>query len=80
MQDKSWGGGLGHQQTLRNMALGGHVGLRKAAHLSPNLLFSRAHSQTCQVGLNFASEEESKRFRGHVLELLDRRQRKSGTC
>uniref|UniRef100_A0A3B5KGB7 WASP like actin nucleation promoting factor b n=1 Tax=Takifugu rubripes TaxID=31033 RepID=A0A3B5KGB7_TAKRU len=32
---------------------------------------------TCQVGLNFASEEETKRFRSHVTELLDRRQRKS---
>lgn len=36
--------------------------------------------QACQVGLNFASEEETKRFRGHLSELLDRRQRKSGTC
>lgn len=42
--------------------------------------FSLVHSQTCQVGLNFASEEETKRFRSHVTELLDRRQRKSGTC
>ncbi|TWW64626.1 Neural Wiskott-Aldrich syndrome protein [Takifugu flavidus] len=32
---------------------------------------------TCQVGLNFASEEETKRFRSQVTELLDRRQRKS---
>ncbi|KAF7664952.1 hypothetical protein LDENG_00159780 [Lucifuga dentata] len=32
---------------------------------------------TCQVGLNFASEEEAKRFRAHVTELLGRRQRKS---
>lgn len=35
--------------------------------------------QACQVGLNFASEEEAKRFRAHVTELLGRRQRKSGT-
>lgn len=35
--------------------------------------------QTCQVGLNFASEEETKRFRGHVTELVGRRQRKTGT-
>lgn len=35
--------------------------------------------QTCQVGLNFASEEETKRFRGHVAELMGRRQRKTGT-
>ncbi|XP_077399872.1 actin nucleation-promoting factor WASL-like isoform X2 [Vanacampus margaritifer] len=31
-----------------------------------------------QVGLNFASEEEAKRFRGHLAELLGKRQRKSG--
>lgn len=50
--------------------------MREAAPLSPILLLS----QTCQVGLNFASEEETKRFRSHVTELMDRRQRKSGTC
>ncbi|XP_077565956.1 actin nucleation-promoting factor WASL-like isoform X2 [Stigmatopora nigra] len=33
---------------------------------------------TCQVGLNFASEEEAKRFRGHLSELLGKRQRKTG--
>ncbi|XP_034529503.1 WASP like actin nucleation promoting factor b isoform X3 [Notolabrus celidotus] len=31
----------------------------------------------CQVGLNFASEEETKRFRTQVQELLGRRQRKT---
>lgn len=35
--------------------------------------------QTCQVGLNFANEEETKRFRSHVNELVGRRQRKTGT-
>ncbi|XP_049617229.1 WASP like actin nucleation promoting factor b isoform X1 [Syngnathus scovelli] len=30
-----------------------------------------------QVGLNFANEEEAKRFRGHLTELLGKRQRKS---
>ncbi|XP_019732536.1 neural Wiskott-Aldrich syndrome protein-like [Hippocampus comes] len=30
-----------------------------------------------QVGLNFASEEEAKRFRGHLSELLGKRQRKT---
>ncbi|XP_061618811.1 actin nucleation-promoting factor WASL-like isoform X2 [Phyllopteryx taeniolatus] len=30
-----------------------------------------------QVGLNFASEEEAKRFRGHLAELLGKRQRKT---
>ncbi|GLD63072.1 neural Wiskott-Aldrich syndrome protein-like isoform X3, partial [Lates japonicus] len=33
---------------------------------------------TCQVGLNFASEEEAKRFHSHVSELLGKRQRKTG--
>nr|XP_061809661.1 actin nucleation-promoting factor WASL-like [Nerophis lumbriciformis] len=32
---------------------------------------------TCQVGLNFASEEEAKRFRGQLSELLSKRQRKT---
>ncbi|XP_046907262.1 neural Wiskott-Aldrich syndrome protein-like isoform X1 [Hypomesus transpacificus] len=32
---------------------------------------------TCQVGLNFASEEEAKRFRNALADLLGRRQRKS---
>ncbi|CAL8386424.1 unnamed protein product [Gadus morhua 'NCC'] len=32
---------------------------------------------TCQVGLNFASEEEAKRFRAGVTDLVGRRQRKS---
>ncbi|XP_060886226.1 WASP like actin nucleation promoting factor b isoform X1 [Labrus mixtus] len=32
---------------------------------------------TCQVGLNFANEEESKRFRVQVHELMGRRQRKT---
>ncbi|MEQ2159276.1 hypothetical protein GOODEAATRI_021192 [Goodea atripinnis] len=33
---------------------------------------------SCQVGLNFASEEEAKRFRVAVSDLLNRRQRKTG--
>ncbi|XP_056131976.1 actin nucleation-promoting factor WASL-like isoform X2 [Lampris incognitus] len=33
---------------------------------------------TYQVGLNFASEEEAKRFRAQVTDLLGRRQRKTG--
>ncbi|CAB1323486.1 unnamed protein product, partial [Coregonus sp. 'balchen'] len=32
----------------------------------------------CQVGLNFASEEEAKRFRAALNDLLGRRQRKTG--
>ncbi|XP_026182291.1 neural Wiskott-Aldrich syndrome protein-like isoform X2 [Mastacembelus armatus] len=32
---------------------------------------------TCQVGLNFASEEETKRFHNQLLDLMGRRQRKS---
>lgn len=35
--------------------------------------------QTCQVGLNFASEEEARRFRTAIIDLLNRRQRRSGT-
>lgn len=34
--------------------------------------------QTCQVGLNFASEEEARRFRTTINDLLNRRQRKTG--
>ncbi|CAG01070.1 unnamed protein product, partial [Tetraodon nigroviridis] len=34
---------------------------------------------TCQVGLNFASEEEARRFRGAIGDLMNRRQRRSGT-
>ncbi|XP_061578205.1 WASP like actin nucleation promoting factor a isoform X2 [Cololabis saira] len=33
---------------------------------------------SCQIGLNFASEEEAKRFRVAVNDLLNRRQRKTG--
>ncbi|XP_011605399.1 WASP like actin nucleation promoting factor a isoform X1 [Takifugu rubripes] len=33
---------------------------------------------TCQVGLNFASEEEARRFRNNINDLLNRRQRKTG--
>ncbi|XP_047192320.1 WASP like actin nucleation promoting factor b isoform X3 [Scophthalmus maximus] len=33
---------------------------------------------SCQVGLNFASEEETKRFHNHLTELMGKRQRKSG--
>uniref|UniRef100_A0A1A8L3J3 Wiskott-Aldrich syndrome-like a n=1 Tax=Nothobranchius pienaari TaxID=704102 RepID=A0A1A8L3J3_9TELE len=32
----------------------------------------------CQIGLNFASEEEAKRFRVAIHDLLNRRQRKTG--
>ncbi|KAG7247896.1 hypothetical protein CRUP_005400, partial [Coryphaenoides rupestris] len=33
--------------------------------------------EKCQVGLNFANEEEAKRFRAVVTDLMGRRQRKS---
>lgn len=36
------------------------------------------HFQSCQIGLNFASEEEAKRFRVAISDLLNRRQRKTG--
>lgn len=41
--------------------------------------FSPSPPQTCQIGLNFASEEEAKRFRAAINDLLNRRQRKTGT-
>ncbi|KAI4802741.1 hypothetical protein KUCAC02_006318 [Chaenocephalus aceratus] len=44
----------------------------------PKPYFITFIGDNCQVGLNFASEEETKRFRGHVNELIGRRQRKSG--
>ncbi|XP_033931045.1 LOW QUALITY PROTEIN: actin nucleation-promoting factor WASL-like [Pseudochaenichthys georgianus] len=43
----------------------------------PKPYFITFIGDNCQVGLNFASEEETKRFRGHVNELIGRRQRKS---
>ncbi|CAB1419005.1 unnamed protein product [Pleuronectes platessa] len=36
-----------------------------------------ADHETCQVGLNFASEDETKRFHGHLTELVGKRQRKT---
>ncbi|XP_068163321.1 WASP like actin nucleation promoting factor b isoform X2 [Antennarius striatus] len=44
----------------------------------PKPYFITFAGDTCMVGLNFASEEETKRFRGHVTELMGRRQRKTG--
>ncbi|KAJ4924617.1 hypothetical protein JOQ06_003569 [Pogonophryne albipinna] len=43
----------------------------------PKPYFITFTGDNCQVGLNFASEEETKRFRSHVNELIGRRQRKS---
>ncbi|XP_032360925.1 neural Wiskott-Aldrich syndrome protein isoform X1 [Etheostoma spectabile] len=43
----------------------------------PKPYFITFAGDTCQVGLNFASEEETKRFRSHVTDLIGRRQRKS---
>lgn len=34
--------------------------------------------QTCQIGLNFANEEEAKRFRCALNDLISRRQKKTG--
>lgn len=34
--------------------------------------------QTCQIGLNFASEEEARRFKAAANDLLGRRMRKTG--
>ncbi|NXL90156.1 WASL protein, partial [Alectura lathami] len=44
---------------------------------SPRGYFHTFAGDTCQVGLNFANEEEAKQFRKTVTELLGRRQRKS---
>ncbi|XP_068442623.1 WASP like actin nucleation promoting factor b isoform X2 [Clinocottus analis] len=44
----------------------------------PKPYFITFAGDKCQVGLNFASEEETKRFHNHVMELIGRRQRKSG--
>ncbi|XP_031721413.1 LOW QUALITY PROTEIN: neural Wiskott-Aldrich syndrome protein-like [Anarrhichthys ocellatus] len=43
----------------------------------PKPYFITFAGDTCQVGLNFASEEETKRFHNHLAELMGRRQRKS---
>lgn len=43
----------------------------------PRPYFMTFAGDTCQVGLNFANEEETKRFRGHVGDLLGRRTRKT---
>ncbi|XP_044041432.1 LOW QUALITY PROTEIN: WASP like actin nucleation promoting factor b [Siniperca chuatsi] len=43
----------------------------------PRPYFITFAGDTCQVGLNFASEEETKRFRGHLTELIGRKQRKT---
>ncbi|XP_056223752.1 WASP like actin nucleation promoting factor b isoform X2 [Seriola aureovittata] len=43
----------------------------------PKPYFITFAGDTCQVGLNFASEEETKRFHSHVSELLGKRQRKT---
>ncbi|XP_036373654.1 neural Wiskott-Aldrich syndrome protein-like isoform X2 [Megalops cyprinoides] len=44
---------------------------------SPRPYFISFAGDACQVGLNFASEEEAKRFRSATGELLGRRQRKT---
>ncbi|XP_074481197.1 actin nucleation-promoting factor WASL-like isoform X1 [Sebastes fasciatus] len=43
----------------------------------PKSYFITFAGDTCQVGLNFASEEEAKRFKNHMNELIGRRQRKT---
>uniref|UniRef100_A0A8I6AE95 WASP like actin nucleation promoting factor n=1 Tax=Rattus norvegicus TaxID=10116 RepID=A0A8I6AE95_RAT len=44
---------------------------------SPRGYFHTFAGDTCQVALNFANEEEAKKFRKAVTDLLGRRQRKS---
>ncbi|ETE67866.1 Neural Wiskott-Aldrich syndrome protein [Ophiophagus hannah] len=45
---------------------------------SPRAYFHTFAGDTCQVGLNFANEEEAKKFQKTITDLLGRRQRKSG--
>ncbi|XP_072290967.1 WASP like actin nucleation promoting factor a isoform X2 [Eucyclogobius newberryi] len=45
---------------------------------SPRSYFITFAGDTSQIGLNFASEEEAKRFRAAINDLLNRRQRKTG--
>uniref|UniRef100_A0A8C6VME0 WASP like actin nucleation promoting factor n=1 Tax=Naja naja TaxID=35670 RepID=A0A8C6VME0_NAJNA len=44
---------------------------------SPRAYFHTFAGDTCQVGLNFANEEEAKKFQKTITDLLGRRQRKS---
>ncbi|XP_053270968.1 WASP like actin nucleation promoting factor b isoform X1 [Pleuronectes platessa] len=44
---------------------------------TPKPYFITFAGDTCQVGLNFASEDETKRFYGHLTELVGKRQRKT---
>uniref|UniRef100_A0A3P8VLZ3 WASP like actin nucleation promoting factor b n=1 Tax=Cynoglossus semilaevis TaxID=244447 RepID=A0A3P8VLZ3_CYNSE len=44
---------------------------------APKPYFVTFAGDTCQVGMNFASEEETKRFHGQMSELVGRRQRRS---
>ncbi|KAM4676904.1 actin nucleation-promoting factor WASL [Discoglossus pictus] len=43
---------------------------------SPRVYFHTFAGDTCQVGLNFANEEEAKRFRKAITDLLSRRPKK----
>ncbi|XP_060543120.1 actin nucleation-promoting factor WASL-like [Pantherophis guttatus] len=45
---------------------------------SPRAYFHTFAGDTCQMGLNFANEEEAKKFQKTITDLLGRRQRKSG--
>nr|XP_020455100.1 neural Wiskott-Aldrich syndrome protein-like [Monopterus albus] len=44
---------------------------------SPKPFFITFAGDTCQVALNFANEEETKRFQGQVTDLMGKRQRKT---
>ncbi|CAL8242198.1 unnamed protein product [Merluccius merluccius] len=60
----------------------GKVTFEQELYTNFNISTSRPYfitfpGDTCQVGLNFANEEEAKRFRVQVTDLVGRRQRKS---
>ncbi|KAK0131072.1 Neural Wiskott-Aldrich syndrome protein [Merluccius polli] len=62
----------------------GKVTFEQELYTNFNISTSRPYfitfpGDTCQVGLNFANEEEAKRFRVQVTDLVGRRQRKSAT-
>ncbi|XP_034434169.1 WASP like actin nucleation promoting factor b isoform X1 [Hippoglossus hippoglossus] len=44
---------------------------------TPKPYFITFAGDTCQVGLNFASDDEAKRFHSHLTELVGKRQRKT---
>ena len=65
------------QLFLLRKDIGHNVG-RQNNHDLKGMFFFSSCFQSCQIGLNFASEEEAKRFRAALNDLLGRRLRKTG--